>query len=77
MLITLLSYYMVGNDCVYIYLNAYYLITLLLLVVWLCVLYICLNAYYLITLLLLVVVLWLCIYLFKCLLPYYLITIVL
>ena len=50
MLITLLSYYYEWHGCVYICLNAYYLITLLLLVVWLCVhLFKCLLPYYLIT----------------------------
>ena len=52
MLITLLPYYYNGSvtACVYICLKAYYLITLLLLVAWLCVyLFKCLLPYYLIT----------------------------
>ena len=68
--------------CVYIFLNACYLIALLPYYYWwysidVCVyLFKCLLPYYLITLLLLVV--WyrcVCVYRFKCLLPYYLITI--
>ena len=53
----LLPYYLItvscSNGCVYISLNAYYLVTLLLL--YCSCVYICLNAYYLITLLPMVV----------------------